>query len=132
MTISGGGGSGASAIAQLLTFTKGALYVQVTNGGSGYSSAPTVTIAGDGTGAEATATVSGGAVTAINITAAGTGYSYVTITFSGGAGSNAAATAMVSPKGATTDASPSSSSTKIRGTSATPSPLTAACITAEY
>ena len=71
----------------------------VTNGGSGYSSAPTVTIAGDGTGAEATATVSGGAVTAINITAAGTGYSYVTITFSGGAGSNAAATAMVSPKG---------------------------------
>ena len=71
----------------------------VTNGGSGYSSAPTVTIAGDGTGAEATATVSGGAVTAINITAAGTGYSYVTVSMSGGAGSNAAATAMVSPKG---------------------------------
>jgi hypothetical protein len=71
----------------------------VTNGGSGYSSAPTVTIDGDGTGATATATVSGGAVTAINITAAGTGYSYVVITMSGGAGSNAAATAMVAPKG---------------------------------
>jgi hypothetical protein len=73
--------------------------VIVTNGGSGYSSAPTVTIDGDGTGATATATVSGGAVTAINITAAGTGYTYVTVSMSGGAGSNAAATAMVSPKG---------------------------------
>lgn len=71
----------------------------VTAGGSGYSSAPTVTIAGDGTGATATATVSGGAVTAINITAAGTGYSYVTVSMSGGAGSNAAATVIVSPKG---------------------------------
>jgi hypothetical protein len=73
--------------------------VIVTNGGSGYSSAPTVTIDGDGTGATATATVSGGAVTAINITAAGTGYTYVTVSMSGGAGSSAAATAMVSPKG---------------------------------
>jgi len=71
----------------------------VTNGGSGYTSAPTVTIAGDGTGATATATVSGGAVTAINITAAGTGYSYVTVSMSGGAGSNATASAIVSPKG---------------------------------
>jgi len=73
--------------------------VIVTNGGSGYSSAPTVTIDGDGTGATATATVSGGAVTAINITAAGTGYTYVTVSMSGGAGTGAAATAMVSPKG---------------------------------
>jgi hypothetical protein len=39
VTITGGGGSGANAIAQLLTFTKGALYVQVTNGGSGYDPA---------------------------------------------------------------------------------------------
>jgi len=71
----------------------------VTNGGSGYTSAPSVAIAGDGTGATATATISGGAVTAINITAAGTGYSYVTVTLSGGAGSSAAASAIVSPKG---------------------------------
>jgi hypothetical protein len=71
----------------------------VTSGGSGYTSAPTVTIAGDGTGATATATISGGAVTAINITAAGTGYTYVTVSMSGGAGTGAAATAIVSPKG---------------------------------
>jgi len=71
----------------------------VTNGGTGYTSAPTVTIAGDGTGATATATFSGGAVTAINITAAGTGYTYVTVSLSGGAGTGAAATAIVAPKG---------------------------------
>jgi hypothetical protein len=73
--------------------------IVVTAGGSGYSSAPTVTIDGDGTGATATATISGGAVTAINITAAGTGYTYVTVSMSGGAGTGAAATAMISPKG---------------------------------
>jgi hypothetical protein len=56
----------------------------VTNGGSGYTSAPTVAITGDGTGATATATITGNAVTAINITAAGTG---------------AAASAIVSPRG---------------------------------
>jgi hypothetical protein len=73
--------------------------IVVTSGGTGYTSAPTVTIAGDGTGATATATVTGGSVTAINITAAGTGYSYVTVSMSGGAGTGAAATAIVAPKG---------------------------------
>ena len=71
----------------------------VTAGGSGYTSAPTVTIDGDGTGATATATITGAAVTAINITAAGSGYTYITVALSGGAGTGAAATAMVSPKG---------------------------------
>lgn len=47
----------------------------VTFGGSGYGTAPAVTLTGGGgTGATATATVSGGAVTGITITAAGSGY----------------------------------------------------------
>jgi len=46
----------------------GAIYrIKVTNGGSGYTAAPTVTITGDGTGAAATATVSNGEVTEILI-----------------------------------------------------------------
>ena len=73
--------------------------IVITTGGTGYTSAPTVAISGDGTGATATATVTAGAVTAINITNPGSGYTYVTITFSGGAGANAAASAIISPKG---------------------------------
>lgn len=47
------------------------------NGGSGYTTAPAVTVSapgGSGTTATATATVSGGAVTAINIISPGSGY----------------------------------------------------------
>lgn len=46
----------------------------ITNGGTGYTSAPNVTITGVGTGATATATVADGKVTSIKITNAGTGY----------------------------------------------------------
>ena len=49
--------------------------VSVTNGGSGYASAPTVTFSGGGgAGAEATAIISGDAVTSIAVTDAGSGY----------------------------------------------------------
>jgi hypothetical protein len=67
--------------------------VTVTAGGSGYTSAPTVTFTGGGgTGAAATATVAGGAVTAVTLTSPGTGYtSAPTITFTGGGGTGAAA-----------------------------------------
>jgi autotransporter-associated beta strand protein len=66
-------------------------------GGSGYTSAPSVTISGGGgTGATATATVSGGSVTAITVTAAGSGYtSEPTIAFTGGGGTGAAARVIV-------------------------------------
>ena len=72
----------------------------ITNAGTGYTSAPTVTItpkqADIGSGAEATATVSGGAVTAITLTDAGSGYEEgALVTFSGGGGSNAAATCKI-------------------------------------
>lgn len=46
----------------------------ITNGGSGYTSAPNVTITGAGTGASATAVVSGGKITSITIVNGGTGY----------------------------------------------------------
>lgn len=49
--------------------------ITLTAGGSGYNTAPTVTITGgDGTGATATATIFSGAVTGFVITNKGTGY----------------------------------------------------------
>lgn len=67
--------------------------VNVTAGGSSYTSAPTVAITGGGgSGAEATATISAGAVNAVTITTAGSGYtSQPTFTFTGGGGSGATA-----------------------------------------
>lgn len=71
--------------------------IETTFAGSGYSSAPSITISapgGGGTTATATATITNGAVTAINITNAGSGYTDVaTVSFSGG-GPSAAATAV--------------------------------------
>ena len=73
--------------------------IKITNGGSGYSSAPTVAIAAPASGvqATATATISGGAVTAITINVSGSGYvlsDAAAVTFSGGSGSGAAAYAV--------------------------------------
>lgn len=79
----------------------GALHrIRLTNAGAGYQSAPTVTIEGDGTGATATAIISGGVVTGINMVTNGTGYSKAVVTLSGGNPSTAAtARAIVSPAG---------------------------------
>ena len=65
--------------------------ITVTAGGSGYTSAPTVVIEGDGTGATGTAVITGDAVTSINIDTAGRGYSFALIQFSGGGGTGATA-----------------------------------------
>lgn len=70
--------------------------VNVTAGGSGYGSAPAVTITGDGTGATANSTITAGVVTAVTITNPGTGYTRAQVAFASGA---AAATAVISPKG---------------------------------
>lgn len=59
--------------------------ITITDGGSGYSAAPTVTISAptSGTTATATATVTGGVVTAVTITDPGSGYTTTpTVTFS--------------------------------------------------
>jgi hypothetical protein len=73
--------------------------INVTNGGSGYTSAPTVSITGGGgSNATATATVENGAVTAVTVTDPGYGYSSgVSVSFSGGGGTSAAASAVVVP-----------------------------------
>ena len=75
--------------------------IAVSAGGTGYTSAPTVTFtSGGGTGATATATVSGGVVTAVTVTGVGSGYtSAPTIGFTGGAGSGATATASMKEGG---------------------------------
>ena len=74
----------------------GAIYI--TNGGTGYTSAPTVTISApndsNGTQALASATLTGNVVTGISLTEAGSGYTTApTVSFAGGAGTNAAAIA---------------------------------------
>lgn len=74
--------------------------INVTNGGSGYTSAPTVAFTGGGgTGAAGTAVLGTGAnegkVVSVTITNPGQGYSSApTVGFSGGAGTGAAATAV--------------------------------------
>ena len=71
----------------------------VNNGGTGYTSAPTVTITGDGQNATATATVSNGSVVSITITDNGSNYTYATVTLSGGGGTGASVEAIISPNG---------------------------------
>jgi len=67
------------------------------DGGTGYTSAPTVSFTGGGgTGATAACEIGGGAVTQVYIQNAGTEFtSAPTIVFTGGAGSGATATAIV-------------------------------------
>jgi hypothetical protein len=75
--------------------------IKITNGGSGYTSVPIVSIdAPTGPGvavpAQATATIENGAVTVITVRSGGSQYESVpSVTFSGGGGSSAAATAEI-------------------------------------
>lgn len=75
--------------------TQAVTAVTVSAQGTGYTSAPTVTLSGGGgTGAAAVATVEGGKVTKVTVTNVGTGYtSAPTVAFAGGGGTGAAATA---------------------------------------
>ena len=89
------------------TNTKGKIYrYVVVSGGTGYTSAPTVTIVGNGTGAVATASVSGGAVTSVVVSTGGSGfsanagsnYTVANVTLSGGGGTGAVVRAVLSPQ----------------------------------
>ncbi len=67
--------------------------ITIDAGGSGYTTAPTVVISGDGDGlATGTATVSGGAVTGVTINTSGSGFSFAFVSFTGGGGSGALGT----------------------------------------
>jgi hypothetical protein len=77
--------------------SKQVVSVAVTAGGTGFTSPPTVGFGGGvGSGATATAVVSGGVVTAVNVTAGGNFTATPTVTFTGGGGTGAAATATMS------------------------------------
>ena len=93
VTISGGGGSGANAVAGLISFSKGTTAVTVTNGGSGYTNSANlvVTISGDGTGANAVGIVSGGQITQVIMTDPGQNYTAGNVSISGGGGNGATA-----------------------------------------
>ncbi|HTF29458.1 MAG TPA: RagB/SusD family nutrient uptake outer membrane protein, partial [Flavitalea sp.] len=80
--------------------------INVTGGGSGYTTAPTVTFTGGGgSGASAVATVTGGVVTAVTLIRDSSGIQYSlngknytaapTISFSGGGGTGATATVTI-------------------------------------
>lgn len=76
----------------------------VTNGGTGYTAAPTITISGDGFNAAATAFVSNGSIVKIELDSnqdscmtMGYGYNYASLSFTGGGGSGAVARAIIGP-----------------------------------
>jgi len=93
VTITGGGGTGATAVAETGTPVAS---IRVTNGGSNYTTAPTVNLTGGGgAGATATATVVNGVITSITVTNGGSNYTWApTVAFSGGGGTGAAAEAV--------------------------------------
>ena len=72
--------------------------IEVTNGGSGYLVAPTITITGDGSGATATATIVNGRVSNIAVTNRGSGYTRALISISGGSGYGATAIGVLDAK----------------------------------
>jgi FtsP/CotA-like multicopper oxidase with cupredoxin domain len=101
VTITGGGGTGATASATIAG--GGVSGVTITNPGTGYTTAPTITLTGGGgTGATATATIGSGPVASIALTNPGSGYTSIpTVTLSGGGGSGATAAATIGSSGVT-------------------------------
>jgi hypothetical protein len=78
----------------------GAIYaIKIVSGGTGYTSAPTVTVSGNGTSATATATVTGGVITDIDMTGVGANYTKAVITVTGGGGSGASLRPVIGPSG---------------------------------
>ena len=73
LAFTGGGGSGATGVPVI--DQNGAITgVTITAPGSGYASAPTVVVTGDGQGANLTAVISGGALASVTVVSGGYGY----------------------------------------------------------
>lgn len=72
--------------------------IMITNGGTGYTSQPTVTITGDGTGATAVAKIVNGKIQSFTITNRGINYSRAVITISGGGGFGATAVVVLNSR----------------------------------
>jgi len=69
--------------------------VTVTNPGQGFISAPTITISGDGVGANAAATIVNGRIQSIEVTNRGIDYTRATVAITGGGGYGATAEATI-------------------------------------
>jgi len=78
---------------------------RVTSNGTGYTSAPTITVSGNGSNARAVATVVGGSVIAVNVDDSaggfpfGAGYDHASVTSSGGGGSGLVVKPIISKDG---------------------------------
>lgn len=75
--------------------------IEIVNAGFNYTSAPTVTILGDGTGATAQATVINGRIRTIELTNRGINYTRATISITGGEGTEASARAVLQARNGT-------------------------------
>lgn len=92
-----GDGSGQAAV-QAAAVPGQIVSYRVVSGGTGYTTAPTLTVVGDGTGATATAVVSGGAITRVTVTGLGQNYTFATVTI-GGPGTGASIAPNLAPQG---------------------------------
>ena len=100
VTFSGGGGSGAAALAEIATFQQGTVAIAVTNSGNGYTNGtlPVTVSGGGGTGAAGTAIVRNNAVQVVVMTNYGQNYTNnanVSATIVGGGGSGANLTVVI-------------------------------------
>lgn len=85
-------------IEEVFNSSTGVDSISITNPGYGYIEAPVVTVTGDGTGAEAVATIVNGRIDTIAVTKRGTSYTSALITISGGGGQAGEASAVVQSK----------------------------------
>lgn len=78
---------------------------EVISGGSGYTSAPTITVKGDGTNAKGSATIFGGTISKVELydssgeLTTGSGYTNATVSVTGGGGANAVVRPIIAKDG---------------------------------